>query len=82
MTSPMLAPEPGASFDVFLRDTAPSSLDHALWTPDSGPMPALYVSHGAPPLFDDPVWIDQLFRWSQSLPTPTAVLVPKPALVR
>ena len=75
MTSPMLAPEPGASFDVFLRDTAPSSLDHALWTPDSGPMPALYVSHGAPPLFDDPVWIDQLFRWSQSIPTPTAVLM-------
>ena len=75
MPSPMLAPDPGASFDAFLRDDAPSSLDHPLWTPADGPMPALFLSHGAPPVFDDPVWIDQLFRWSQSLPTPTAVLM-------
>jgi 4,5-DOPA dioxygenase extradiol len=38
-------------------------------------MPAIFLSHGAPPLFDDPVWIDELFRWSQALPTPTAVLI-------
>jgi 4,5-DOPA dioxygenase extradiol len=38
-------------------------------------MPALYLSHGAPPLFDDPHWIDQLFAWSQTLPKPTAVLI-------
>ena len=75
MTSPMLAPDPGASFDAFLRDTAPSSLDHPLWTPADGPMPALFLSHGAPPVFDDPVWIDELFGWSQSLPTPTAILI-------
>jgi 4,5-DOPA dioxygenase extradiol len=38
-------------------------------------MPALYLSHGAPPLFNDAHWIDQLFRWSQSLPKPTAILI-------
>jgi 4,5-DOPA dioxygenase extradiol len=75
MTSPMLAPEPGASFDTFLRDTAPASLDRTRWQPGDGPLPALFLSHGAPPVFDDPVWIDQLFHWSQSLPTPTAVLM-------
>ena len=38
-------------------------------------MPALYLSHGAPPLFDDPHWMGQLFGWANSLPTPRAVLI-------
>lgn len=38
-------------------------------------MPALYLSHGAPPLADDPVWTRQLAAWSAELPRPTAVLV-------
>jgi 4,5-DOPA dioxygenase extradiol len=38
-------------------------------------MPALYLSHGAPPLFDDPLWISQLFAWSQALPKPAAILI-------
>jgi 4,5-DOPA dioxygenase extradiol len=75
MTSPMRAPVAGAAFDAFLADTAPSSRDRAPWDPGSGPLPALYLSHGAPPLFDDPLWIDELFSWSQSLPRPRAVLI-------
>ncbi|WP_151774592.1 dioxygenase family protein [Streptomyces abyssomicinicus] len=38
-------------------------------------MPALYLSHGAPPLADDPVWPGELAAWSASLPRPKAVLV-------
>ena len=34
-------------------------------------MPALYLSHGAPPVFNDAHWMDQLFNWSRSLPKPT-----------
>jgi len=75
MTSPMLAPDPGSAFDAFLADRAPSSHDQRVWTPGDGPMPALYLSHGAPPLFDDPLWIDQLFGWSQALARPRAVLM-------
>lgn len=75
MTSPMLAPVPGASFDAFLADTAPFSHEQALWTPADGPLPALYLSHGAPPLFDDPLWISELFAWSQALVKPRAVLM-------
>jgi 4,5-DOPA dioxygenase extradiol len=41
----------------------------------SRPMPALYLSHGAPPLVDDPVWTAQLAAWARALPAPTAVLV-------
>ncbi|MET7769420.1 class III extradiol ring-cleavage dioxygenase [Nocardia sp. NPDC005366] len=38
-------------------------------------MPVLYLSHGAPPLADDPVWPGQLASWSARLPKPTAVLM-------
>ncbi|MFE3289350.1 dioxygenase [Rhodococcus sp. NPDC059234] len=38
-------------------------------------MPALYLSHGAPPLVDDELWVSQLARWSADLPRPTAILV-------
>jgi len=38
-------------------------------------MPALYLSHGAPPLADDEVWTAELAAWSAELPKPKAVLV-------
>ncbi|MFD8756613.1 dioxygenase [Kitasatospora sp. NPDC059577] len=38
-------------------------------------MPALYLSHGAPPLADDPLWPGQLAAWSADLPRPEAVLM-------
>lgn len=38
-------------------------------------MPALYLSHGAPPLADDPIWPRQLARWAATLPRPTAIAV-------
>ena len=75
MTSPMHAPVPGAAFDAFVADTAPSAADRSLWTPDAGPLPALYLSHGAPPLFDDPLWISELFAWAQRLPVPRGILI-------
>lgn len=38
-------------------------------------MPALFLSHGAPPLVDDERWVSQLEAWSVGLPTPEAILV-------
>lgn len=35
----------------------------------------IYLSHGAPPLADDPVWTSQLARWSASMPRPASVLM-------
>ena len=37
--------------------------------------PALYLSHGAPPLVDDELWVAQLAAWARELPTPAAILV-------
>ncbi|WP_438293344.1 dioxygenase family protein [Streptomyces sp. HUAS TT7] len=38
-------------------------------------MPALYLSHGAPPLADDPLWPGELAAWSAGLPRPTSILM-------
>ncbi|MFI6940344.1 dioxygenase [Streptomyces sp. NPDC050418] len=38
-------------------------------------MPALYLSHGAPPLADDALWPGQLAGWSADLPRPKAILM-------
>jgi 4,5-DOPA dioxygenase extradiol len=38
-------------------------------------IPAVYLSHGAPPLADDALWVSQLAAWAQKLPAPSAILV-------
>ena len=38
-------------------------------------LPVLFLSHGAPPLADDPVWPGQLAAWAQRLPRPEAILM-------
>ena len=40
-----------------------------------GRMPAIYLSHGAPPLADDTLWTGQLAEWSAGLPRPASVLM-------
>ncbi len=38
-------------------------------------MPALFLSHGAPPLVDDPTWVGQLKELAAELPRPRAILM-------
>jgi 4,5-DOPA dioxygenase extradiol len=38
-------------------------------------MPALFLSHGAPPLVDDATWVSELEAWSDAMPKPDAILV-------
>jgi 4,5-DOPA dioxygenase extradiol len=45
------------------------------WIPTDGPLPALYVSHGAPPLLEDAEWMAALHAWARTLPTPRAILI-------
>jgi 4,5-DOPA dioxygenase extradiol len=40
-----------------------------------GPLPALYLGHGAPPLLDDPLWMGQLAGWAGELARPAAILI-------
>ncbi|MES2641737.1 MAG: class III extradiol ring-cleavage dioxygenase [Myxococcota bacterium] len=38
-------------------------------------LPALFVSHGDPPLAADPVWTNELIQWGAAIGRPTAILV-------
>jgi 4,5-DOPA dioxygenase extradiol len=38
-------------------------------------MPTLFISHGAPPLVDDPLWVSELQELATGLPRPTAILM-------
>ncbi|WP_029144456.1 dioxygenase family protein [Microbacterium luticocti] len=66
---------PAGAFDDFFVAGAAASAAQRRWTSADGPMPALFLSHGAPPVFDDPEWIRMLADWALSLPKPTAVLI-------
>lgn len=41
----------------------------------SGRMPAIFLSHGAPPLADDEIWTRELADWSNSVERPAAILI-------
>ena len=49
---------------------------HRAWTPDDGPLPSLYLSHGGGPMpFGLVEWLDPLHAWARALPKPKAILV-------
>jgi len=47
----------------------------AHWTAEHGPLPSLYISHGAPPVFEDLAWMTELHTWARSMPKPKAILI-------
>jgi 4,5-DOPA dioxygenase extradiol len=66
---------PAGAYDDFVVEAAPRSAAQRGWEPSDGPLPALYIGHGAPPLLDDPLWMSQLAAWTHSMPKPRAVLI-------
>ena len=62
-------------FDTFLADASPRSREQRRWTSADGPLPGIFLGHGAPPLLDDPLWMGQLFEWAQGLPRPQSILI-------
>ncbi|TFV49558.1 class III extradiol ring-cleavage dioxygenase [Blastococcus sp. TF02A_35] len=69
--------DPRHPFAAHLRHVAAAEAaePHREWTPEDGPLPALYLSHGAPPTFEDGPWMRQLHDWARALPRPRAVLI-------
>ncbi len=67
-----MAPHP---YQGFLTRSLQRARTHRPWTEADGALPALYLSHGAPPLLESRTWMDELFTWSTRLPKPTNVLI-------
>ena len=67
----------GHPFAGHLRRAAAAeqAAPHRPWSPEDGPLPSLYISHGAPPVFEDDAWMTELHDWARRLPKPRAVLV-------
>ncbi len=55
---------PAHPFERHLANVA-GAAQHTSWARADGALPALYLSHGAPPLFEDAGWMAQLFAWAR-----------------
>lgn len=66
---------PAAAHHEHLRRVLPLARSQPAWSASDGPLPSLFVSHGAPFTLDDPQWISDLFDWAQSMPKPRAIVV-------
>jgi len=62
-------------YETFLQRALPATAAHRAWTPDDGPLPSLYLGHGAPPLLENTLWMDQLLGWSLAMPKPKNILI-------
>lgn len=75
MTDIFNPPVPAGAYDALVAKVLPQAKAHRRWEPADGPLPSLFVSHGAPPTLDDPEWLQDLFTWGQSMPKPRAIVV-------
>lgn len=66
---------PAGAYDDHLARVLPTARAQRSWDPADGQLPALFVSHGAPPTLDDPQWLADLFAWGQRMPKPRAIVV-------
>ncbi|CAL9363855.1 4,5-DOPA dioxygenase extradiol [Streptomyces sp. enrichment culture] len=75
LTSLFPSSAPAAAYDELLARVLPQARRQRTWEPSDGPLPGLFVSHGAPFTLDDPRWLGDLFDWAQSMPKPRAIVV-------
>jgi 4,5-DOPA dioxygenase extradiol len=75
MSSPFATATPGAAYDAFVGPARATAAGRRPWTPEDGPLPAIYLSHGAPPLYDDGEWMRELFGWAHRMPQPRAIVI-------
>ncbi|MFF3429722.1 DODA-type extradiol aromatic ring-opening family dioxygenase [Streptomyces sp. NPDC002602] len=75
LTSPFPSRPPAAAYDDLLARALPQAREQRVWNPSDGPLPSLFVSHGAPFTLDDPRWLGDLYDWARSMPKPRAIVV-------
>ena len=75
ITDPWTQPLPAGAYDDLLKRALPITRQQRRWEPADGRMPALFISHGAPPTLDEPQWLNDLFEWAQTMPKPRAIVI-------
>lgn len=63
------------AFDHLLPEAQRRASARPSWQDGDQPLPSLYISHGAPPLFEDEPWMRQLLDWADDLPQPRGILI-------
>lgn len=66
---------PAAAFVSAESDLRARHEHREQWSTGDGAFPSLYLSHGAPPLFDDAEWIESLATWADALPQPRGIVI-------
>lgn len=66
---------PAAAFLAAEADLLRRESERREWGSADEAFPALYLSHGAPPLFDDAEWVEALAAWADALPRPRGIVI-------
>ncbi len=66
---------PEIAYEQKLPTLISSEAGRPAWRDGDEALPTLYIGHGAPPLFEDATWIDQLSAWADDLPVPRGILI-------
>ena len=61
------------TLDAHVARAAPRAAARRPWGGER--VPALFLSHGAPPLLDDGSWLTELGLWADALPVPRAIVI-------
>lgn len=75
MTDNLNPSVPAGAYDELLAEVLPQARSQRQWEPSDGPLPSLFVSHGAPPTLNDRRWLGDLFAWGQAMPKPRGIVV-------
>ena len=75
MSDPFHPAVPAGAYDELFDGLRATSAANTVWTPADAPLPALFLSHGAPPLLDDAEWMTALADWVNAMPRPTGIVI-------
>ncbi|WP_326836910.1 hypothetical protein VSH64_18755 [Amycolatopsis rhabdoformis] len=68
----MIGSSPAQAYHELVARVLPQAGAQRPWRSEDGPLPTLFVSHGAPPTLDHPLWLNDLYVWGRSFPSPAA----------
>ncbi|WIX83619.1 class III extradiol ring-cleavage dioxygenase [Amycolatopsis carbonis] len=71
----MTGSPPAKAYHELVARVLPQARAQRTWRSDDGPLPALFISHGAPPTLDHPLWLNDLYAWGRSFPKPCGIVV-------